>query len=91
MTIKEATSQGIARIRLPQWENPDAYLRIDLIDIDGTWGHGPWLHLFDRPSQEIIEAPTPQTLLYVLLYSDTNDFEKYSGPIDEADTAAVTL
>lgn len=57
MTINEAIKANIARVRLPIW-NATAYLKIHLV----KGGLGPWVELWDRPIQEIIPAPTPQTL-----------------------------
>lgn len=41
MTLKEAAKQGITRVRMPEWDDPNAYLEIDINSngILGTWGH----------------------------------------------------
>lgn len=84
MTLNEAAKNGINRVRRSMWANPKAYARIDLV----SGGMGPWLHLYDRSSQEVIGEPTPQTVLNIGDASD--DYEEYKGEIDPADTASVS-
>lgn len=83
MRIKEATEQGISRLRDPQWANHHAYVRIDLVEVNGVTGHGPWAHLYDRKTQEAIGEPTPQTFLITSLIDDSG--EPYTGELDMID------
>ena len=84
MTLNEAAKGGINRVRRPMWANPNAYARIDLV----SGGMGPWLHLYDRDSQEVIGATTPQR--FMLLNDTLNDYEEYQGEIDRTDAAPVS-
>ena len=86
MKLEEAAAAGIARVRLPQWANPDAYLKLDLM-ADGKMG--PWLHLYDRRSQEVIDEPTPQNVIGAWQTRGDDDFEEYKGPIDQAEPKEV--
>lgn len=83
MSLAELQAAGIARFRKPQWSNPGAYLRIDILG-DGT--RGPWAHLFDRLSQEAIGEPTPQTFLALALSDDSTGWLPWDGTLDVADT-----
>ena len=80
MTLAEAAKAEIARVRLTQWANADAYLKIDLFP-GGMCG--PWAHLYERKTQEAIGESTPQNLL--TMYADCPDFVPYSGPLDKDD------
>lgn len=85
MTIDEAVENGISRVRRPMWSNPNAYVRLDLVD----GGRGPWLRLYDRTSQEAIGEPTPQV---APCFNDSlTDYEEYTGPIDPVDTRSVSV
>ena len=66
MTLSEASQQGIQKLRKPQWVTK-AYLQIDLFP---NGGHGPWGHLYDKETQQVIGEPTPQ---HVLVLGDTSD------------------
>ncbi len=81
MTISDAAALGISRIRRSMWADKKSYAKIDLTD-NGT--HGPWLHLFDRRTQEILDEPTPQNVICV--GDKTNDYVEYVGELDLADT-----
>ncbi len=79
MTAGEAAKHGIRRLRRPVWAHPEAYLRIDILD-----GRvGPWFHLYERKTQEVIGEKTPQT--FIGLGDTTDDYEPYAGPLDPAD------
>lgn len=80
MTLNEAVKRGISRLRIAKWRNPHAYMKIDLIGNT----RGPWGRLYDRKTQEIIEEPTPQS--WFLLGEDSDEWEEYKGPLDEADS-----
>ena len=79
MTLKEAAEKGILRVRRPMWISDTAYLRI--------YPHQGWPgafgKLYDRATQEVIEVPCPQEVF--ILLDETDDFEEYHGPVDEAD------
>lgn len=87
MTIAEATKRGIRRLRCPNWVNPEAYIRIDILQDKGKNCHGPWMRLFDRVTQERIGEPTPQTVLITIGNTlEADDIVEYTGPRDPADT-----
>lgn len=81
MTLDQLTAAGIARFLRPVWADPAAYARIDLTP--GGF-RGPWMHLYDRRTQEAIGEPTPQHMPCV--GDATDDYEPYHGEPDPADT-----
>lgn len=83
MTLNEAAIAVICRLRKSNWANPKTYVKIDLFD-DGLMG--PWLHLYDRETQQLLGSLTPQT---VLADDMTDDYEEYKGHIDEEDYEVI--
>jgi len=82
MTIREALDNKVARIRQPHWIE-EAYLKLDLLE--GGF-HGPWGHLYSRGEQQVIGEPTPQNFLVICMNQNgENDFERYTGELDEED------
>lgn len=81
MTISEALDKGIKRLRLPVWENPEAYIRLTLCD----GGRTVWTSLYSRREQIAIGEPVPQILLHC--GDDERDYVEYDGPIDRMDKA----
>ncbi len=75
-----SAKHGISRVRRPMWAYETSYLKIDLRP-DGM--RGPWLHLFDRGTQEAIDEPTPQTFI---AEDTTDDYVAYEGPLDREDS-----
>ena len=76
------------RVRRPQWANPEAYYRVSLLrSHDGSVQLGPWLHLFDRKTQEAISVETPQAMLILGKIDSFHKsvFDLYTGPLDPAD------
>lgn len=69
VTITEAMSNGVLRVRLNQWANPNAYLLLPLLP-DG--GHGPWTELYDPPSQGVlgIRPGSQRILSFTMTNSD---------------------
>jgi len=80
------------RFRDPVWSNPEAYARLSVLVQDDRRVLGPWLHLFDRRSQEVIGEPTPQVLMLVgsTLFDPGRfrayEIEPWTGALDRADT-----
>ena len=60
ISIRQAAAQGIDKLRMPQWVNPDDYLKIDIID----GRPGPWTHLFS-PVNEEINGRNPVDMLVI--------------------------
>lgn len=85
MTLTDAFHKNISRVRKTVWINPYAYLRQDILKHESANERfcGPWCHLFDRKTQELIGEPTPQSIL--AMYCEADDWEIYTGPIDEND------
>ena len=81
------------RVREPQWANLHAYARFSVLTgagLDQPRMLGPWMHLFDRHTQEVIGEPTPQALCLLLQPGGSRGFLEanwivYDGPIDPAD------
>lgn len=83
------------RFRDPKWANPDAYARLSVVEITGKDGSvgttiGPWVHLFDRRTQEAVGEPTPQhTPSFMPPFNFktflAEELEEWKGPLDLAD------
>lgn len=83
LSIEEAVQAGIARVRDPQWANPEAYMLLHLVD--GKMG--PWILAFDRTTQEAIGQPTPQRIgvWHPWLHTNVKGVVAYTGPRDRED------
>lgn len=66
LSIVEAAALGIDRLRMPQWADPNDYLKIDIVD----GKPGPWGHLYS-PINELVNGKNPIDLLLVG-YADLN-------------------
>lgn len=62
ISIRDAASDGIRRIRQPNWANPKDYLLIDILE-DNT--PGPWVHLYSPINQSVCQQRNPQDILWV--------------------------
>lgn len=81
MTLTEAASKGIIRVRLDVWANKTDYIKIHLID--GMMG--PWLELFS-PTNKAIGQKNPQKLFaFDRVTMEANGFKEYKDLIDEDD------
>ena len=80
MNLSEATKSGISRLRRPMWANKNAYIKIDLLE-DGFMG--PWMHLYDRPMQDLLGESTPQS--FFASPDTVCDYIEYSGELDNAE------
>lgn len=81
---------GFVRCRDAKWANPDAYLRLAVLVIDGQRNIGPWAHLYDRATQEAIGEPTPQAFVTFMAPFNmsaflTQDYDPWTGALDPAD------
>lgn len=64
MTINELVKQGMSRIRLPEWADPDDYLLLHIV-VEGTQRFcGPWGYLYS-PIQQAMGLPRPAEVLIV--------------------------
>jgi len=85
MTLNEAVKQGISRVFDPQWAPKDAYLKLTLVKTPKGFAHGPWLHLYSASEQQVLDYPTPQTLMFSSVSWDEDGWEKYEGELHEDD------
>lgn len=85
-----ASGHVYLRVRESHWANPQAYARVSVLTMRDGRSLGPWLHLFDRVTQELIGEPTPQAVAWVMLPNAITRFlmteqEVYTGPLDPTD------
>ena len=78
MNLQQAVVKGIVRLRRPEWA-AGVYVKIDLCD-DSM---GPWVHLYDRCSQQAIGTKTPEDVIWLSCNED--DYEEYEGELDRED------
>jgi len=79
-TIDEWAKQGVSRVRLAVWANPEDYIRLDQTE-RGTFG--PWLHLY-APCQAPLGYPTTQDV-GVWTVGPQPEWEQYTGPRHQKD------
>ena len=79
MTLKEAISKGICRVRDPKWSCSNAYFKLDVVD---GW-HGQWVHFYNPDEQRAAGLKTPQDLLFALIDWNEDGWEEYVGEICE--------
>jgi hypothetical protein len=89
--LVEPFQSGYLRVRLPQWANPQAYVRLYIVGSSaGGRAFGPWGHLFDRSTQEAIGVATPQEfVLFGAMNTKTflrEEAQPYTGQLDPSDT-----
>ena len=78
MTLHEAVSLNIRRIRRPVWDE-NSYIKLHVVD--GMMG--PWAQLYDRKIQEPMGTPTPQQTFAI--GDTTDDYVEYVGELDRND------
>lgn len=82
MTIKDALTRRIPRIRLANW-GPTSYLRLPLLK---EGGHGPWAELYDPPAQKSLRVrPGSQRIMMTAPNTGQDGYEPYLGPPDGAE------
>lgn len=81
ISLNEAASRGIDRIRIPTWANKMDHLKIDIIDNKP----GPWLHLF-CPFNKACNGRDPVDTLWILgkINPDEYCYEIYQGPLPDS-------
>jgi hypothetical protein len=67
VSIKEAETRGLTKLRLDKWSNPDDYLEFTKIGD----GFGPWVKLWS-PANAIVGNKNPHSMLITML-GDVND------------------
>lgn len=68
-------------------------MRLSVIESAGKRSLGPWVHLFDRVTQEAIGERTPQVVLVIMAPFNlrafvTQDYDPWLGALDVADTGS---
>jgi len=61
MILIELASKKINKVKKAIWANPNAYLKLDIIDNK----LGPWGHLYDQPIQDNVGIDSPQNVLII--------------------------
>lgn len=75
MSIDEAAARGIERLRQPQWKDPCAHLKLDIIN----GRPGPWVHLYD-PSNSRVNGKDPVSMLFLNVGFDIKEWIEHTGP-----------
>lgn len=91
LSINEAATKNILRLRKPIWANPNDYVRIDIIDRKP----GPWLHFFSPLNESLCGQRNPQDIAWPIMFGveagDHREFVAYEGDLDPADSNELTL
>lgn len=84
ISIVEAATLGVQRLRMPVWADKLDHLKIDIID----GKPGPWLHLY-APFNKECNGRDPVDFLWGAgaLATDINapDYEAYDGPLPDSE------
>ena len=80
LSINEAASQGIERLRLPDWIIPEDHLKLDIID----GRPGPWTHLFG-PFNKECNGRDPVDILCLSMDYEKREWVRYVGPLSGSD------
>lgn len=81
MTILDALQRRIPRVRLAVWSNPNAYLRLPLVENNA---HSPWAELYDDKIQTEVLHVMPGSQKFPVFGSwtkDDSDWIEYTGSI----------
>ena len=74
LSVREAETKGIKRLRKPIWANP-----LDHIELDP-----PWVHLY-CPFNKECNGRDPVDLLKVEFNQDSKEWVEYTGPLPTSD------
>lgn len=87
ISISQAATLGIERLRKPIWVCPEDHVKIDIID----GKPGPWTRLFS-PSNTANGGRDPIKILCVDLNYDAEEWVPHTGPVADSDAyrAAVS-
>jgi hypothetical protein len=79
MNVIDACEKRIPRIRLENWANPNAYLRLPLLR---NSEYGPWSELYDDDIQEnVLNIRPGSQRVFLFSVSNIEEFVQYNGPI----------
>lgn len=85
MTINEAATGKISRLRLPEW-SPDTYIKLELPALLSSGTCIVWLELFDRIAQEVLGEDIPQYVFSMgSEFVEFDYYEAYTGQLDRND------
>lgn len=80
LSIRDAVSKGITRLRKPMWANPCDHLKVDIYE-----GHlGPWIHLY-APFNLECNGRDPVSLLVIHVDIDEPEYVEYHGPLPDSE------
>ena len=80
ISIKEAATLGIERLRRPIWATPEDHLKIDIIN-----GRvGPWLHLY-CPFNKECNGRDPVDFLIIQEDIESKEWLPYNGTLPDSD------
>jgi hypothetical protein len=87
ISVREAVERGIDRLRLPKWADPFDHVKIDIIEVGGKKGYGPWMHLYAPFNQECNGSdPVDMLLLANLKFDpDAKEYLPYTGPLPDSE------
>lgn len=88
MTLAEAITQRIPRVRLPHWADPNTYLRLPLFS-EGR--HGPWAELYDDRTQTQVLIVRPGSQRVCVFFDSDDRYERYDGPISSFEQDAANF
>ncbi len=80
ISIEEAATRGIERLRQPQWVTAEDHLKIDIIN----GKPGPWTHLY-APFNLECNGKDPVDVLCINMNYKSADWLPYTGPVADSD------
>jgi len=80
ISIRDAVSQGITRLRIPIWHNPYSHIKIDIMNSS----LGPWVHLYE-PFNEECNGRDPVSFLFTEINLQKHEYVEYFGPLPDSD------
>lgn len=85
ISINEAATKGIERIRMPHWATPEDHLQIDIIDLgDGDKEPRLWAALFSPMNLEV-NKKDPCIIPLITVDCDKQEWEEYTGTLPDSE------
>ncbi|MDB5079571.1 MAG: hypothetical protein JWP00_1495 [Chloroflexi bacterium] len=81
ISILEAVTKNINRLRQPKWAFPFDHIRIDILS-DGTMG--PFVHLYG-PTNQAFNGKDPVTSVAWMYDLTSKEWVIYSGPLPDSE------
>jgi hypothetical protein len=79
ISLNDAASWGVERLRAPIWANPFDHIKIDVFDKKP----GPWIHLF-APFNAECNGRDPVDMLITQFGPDDLCYVPYTGPLSDS-------